>query len=310
MAPGFRLRFLARRIATEALQLEALQTLIPIFLTLSLAGLVLAVGLNSSRQDLLYVLMRPKLLFRAIASVMIIPPIVAGLVVSMLPIEPVAKAGIMLMAISPVPPLVPGKQIGVGARKSYAYGLYVAMALLTIVSVPLVLAITTTLFGRDDQVSIGVIARTTFLGVLLPLAIGLAIRGIAPELASRAWGIVYKLSMLLVLLAFLPILIKVWPAARELIGNGTLLAMGVVTVVCLAVGHMLGGPDLRDRATLAIASSVRHPGIAMSIASTSFADPRVSAAVLLFMLVGLVVSVPYTMWVKRHMRPPSMAAHA
>jgi BASS family bile acid:Na+ symporter len=304
------LRFLARRIATGGPAMEALQALIPILLTLSLAGLVLAVGLNSSRQDILYVLTRPKPLFRAIASVLVIPPIVAGLLVSLLPIEPVAKAGIMLMAISPVPPLVPGKQIGVGARRSYAYGLYVAMALLTIVSVPLVLAITTAFFGRDDQVSVAAIARITFLGVLLPLAIGLAIKGMAPAFAARAWGIVYKISMLLVLLAFPPILIKVWPAAQELIGNGTLLAMGGVTIICMAVGHLLGGPELRDRATLAIASSVRHPGIAASIASTSFGDPRVSAAILLFMLVGLVLGVPYSMWVKRQKHPPSMPAHA
>ena len=290
--------------------MEALQTLVPILLTLSLAGLVLAVGLNSSRQDLLYVLTRPRLLFRAIASVMIIPPIVAGLLIALLPIDPIAKAGIMLMAISPVPPLVPGKQLGVGGRKNYAYGLYVAMALLTIISVPLVMGIISTLFDRNDHISIANIARTTLLGVLAPLAIGLAIRALAPDFASRAWGIVYKLSMLLVVLAFLPILIKVWPALQELVGNGTMLAMAAVSLVCLGVGHILGGPELRDRATLAIASSVRHPGIAMSLAGSLFADPRVSAAVLLFMLVGLVVSVPYVIWVKRHQHPPSMAAHA
>jgi BASS family bile acid:Na+ symporter len=279
--------------------MEALQTLIPILLTLSLAGLVLAVGLNASRQDLLYVLTRPKLLFRAIASVLVIPPIVAGILIAVLPIEPVAKAGIMLMAISPVPPLVPGKELGVGGRKNYAYGLYVAMA------------ITMALFDRSEHVSVASIARTTFLGVLLPLAIGLAVRAMAPGIAARAWGIIYKLSMLLVLAAFLPIIIKVWPAVQQLIGNGTVLAMAVVTLICLAVGHTLGGPELRDRATLAVASSVRHPGIAMSIASASFNDPRISAAVLLFMLVGLLVSIPYTMWVKRrHQHPPSMAAHA
>ena len=290
--------------------MEALQALIPVLLTLSLAGLVLAVGLNSSRHDLLFVLTRPKLLFRAITSVMIIPPIVAGVLISMLPIEPIAKAGIMLMAISPVPPLVPGKQLGAGGRKNYAYGLYVAMALLTIISVPVIMGITSTLLDRNDHVSVANIARTTFLGVLFPLAIGLAVRALAPGLASRAWSIVYKLSMVLVLLAFLPIVIKAWPALQELIGNGTMLTMAVVTLICLGVGHMLGGPELRDRATLAIASSVRHPGIALSLASSLFADPRVSAAVLMFMLVGLVVSVPYTMWVKRHEHPPSMAAHA
>ena len=214
------------------------------------------------------------------------------------------------MAISPVPPLVPGKEIGMGARKSYAYGLYVAMALLTVISVPVVLAVTSALFGRSDSISVGVIAETLLLGVLLPLAVGVLIRRLAPALAEGWWRRIYVISMALVLLAFLPVIIKAWPAIASLIGNGTLLAMAIVTMIAIAVGHLLGGPDLRDRATLAIAASVRHPGIAITIAGLSFQDRRVSAAILLFMVVGLVVSIPYTMWVKRHLSPPTHPAHA
>jgi len=290
--------------------LEALQTLIPILIGLSLAGLVLAVGLHADRGDLLSVLRNPRELWRAVLAVIIIPPIAAGLLVSMLPLEPVVKAGIMMMAISPVPPLVPGKEIGMGARKSCAYGLYVAMALLTVISVPVVLAVTSALFGRSDSISVGVIAETLLLGVLLPLAVGVLIRRLAPALAEGWWRRIYVISMALVLLAFLPVIIKAWPAIASLIGNGTLLAMAIVTMIAIAVGHLLGGPDLRDHATLAIAASVRHPGIAITIAGLSFQDRRVSAAILLFMVVGLVVSIPYTMWVKRHLSPPTHPAHA
>jgi BASS family bile acid:Na+ symporter len=113
--------------------------------------------------------------------------------------------------------------------------------------------------------------------------------------------------MVLVLLAFLPIIITAWPALASLVGNGTMLAMAIVTIITLGVGHVLGGPRTRDRATLAIASSVRHPGIAMSIAAANFNDPRISAAILLFLLVGMVVSAPYIAWVKRE--PPERAAH-
>src|SRR5262245_35040042 len=83
--------------------MEALQAIIPILITVSLAGLVLAVGLNCSREDLLYVLTRPKKLYRAIMAVLIIPPLLAGLLIAFVPLAPVIKAGIMLMAVSPVP---------------------------------------------------------------------------------------------------------------------------------------------------------------------------------------------------------------
>ncbi|MGH6949714.1 MAG: bile acid:sodium symporter family protein [Vitreimonas sp.] len=286
--------------------MEALRSLIPLLITVSLAGLVLAVGLNAGRGDLLYVLRRPSQFLKAILAVIVIPPVAAAILIALMtPLEPVVKAGIMLMAISPVPPLVPGKELAVGGRKEYAYGLYAAMALLTVVSVPAVLAITTTLFGRHDFVSMDNVARTVGLGVLLPLGIGVAIREIAPVFAGRIWRLIYQLSMILVLLAFTPVVIQAWPAILDLIGNGTVLAMAAVTVIAIVSGHLLGGPDRRDRATLAMASAVRHPGIAMSIAGASFHDPRVSAAVLLFMLVGLVAAAPYSAWIKRGLHRPA-----
>lgn len=288
--------------------METLKALIPVFLTISLSGLVLAVALHSKRGDLVYVLQRPAQLTRAILAVLVIPPIVAGILVALLPIDPVVKAGIMVMAISPVPPLVPGKELAVGARKEYAYGIYVAMALLSIISVPIVFALAAFAFGRHDTISALTIATSVFGSVIIPLIIGLVVRQLAPDFAERAWSAVYKLSMLLIVIAFIPILIASWSAMIDLIGNGTLAVMGLVTAACLAGGHLLGGPDPRDRATLAVAASVRHPGMALSIAGATFHDPRVSAAVLLFMLWGLVVAFPYQRWMKGH--PAPLARHA
>ena len=132
--------------------------------------------------------------------------------------------------------------------------------------------------------------------MLIPLAIGMVIRKLAPNLAERAAPWVYKLSMLLVVLVFLPILAGVWRALWDLVGNGTILAMIVLVTTTLAGGHLLGGPAPLDRATLAIASSVRHPGIAMLIANTAFDDKRVTAAVLLYLLVSMIQGAVYKAW--------------
>lgn len=279
---------------------EMVKALIPILLTCSLAGLVLVVGLNAGKGDLIYVLRRPNLLAKAVLAVLVIPPIAAGLLIWALPLTPAVKAGIMLMAVAPVPPLVPGKELKVGGSKEYAYGVYVAMALLTVISVPVVFEVASNLFGRPgDSVPLTKLAMTVLTGVLLPLLIGVVVRIVSPALAAKAAPLLYKLSMLLILVAFVPILVKIWPALEGLIGNGTLLAMSVVTVICIAAGHMLGGPERTGRATLAVAASVRHPGIAISIAGANFPDPHVPAAILLYLLVGLVIGGLYTVWLKR-----------
>lgn len=288
--------------------MDFIKVLIPLLLTVSLAGLVLTVGLHADRGDLVHVLRRPRLLARAILAVLIIPPVAAALLIWALPLTPAVKAGIMLMAVAPVPPLVPGKELKIGGAKNYAYGVYFALALLTVISVPVVFTVASRLFGRDDEVGFASIAMTVATGVLLPLAIGVLVRRMDPALAERAAPIVYKVSMLLVLAAFVPIMIALWPALTELIGNGTLLAMAVMTVICIAAGHWLGGPERANRATLAVAASVRHPGIAISLASANFGDRHVQAAVLLFLLVGLVVGAVYAAWFKRSAPPEGAPA--
>lgn len=279
--------------------MEAVKQFLPLLLSVSLGALVLTVGLKADPGDLIYVLRRPTLLARAILAVQVIPPAAAAVLIWFLPLEPAVKAGIMLMAISPVPPLVPGQELGVGARKEYAYGVYVAIALLTIIAVPLVYDVAAFLFGHGSTLPIPVIASTVGTGVIIPLGLGMIIKRIAPAFAERAAPLVYKISMLLILLVFLPILMVIWPALRALIGNGTVAVMALLTAITLFGGHMLGGPAAVDRATLAVASSVRHPGIAILIANTTFDDKRVTAAVLLYLIVGLVVGTLYKQWFKR-----------
>jgi BASS family bile acid:Na+ symporter len=279
--------------------MEAIKQLIPILLTVSLAGLVVSVGLNATVGDLLFVLRRPVVLLKAVIAVDVIPVAAAVALCLFLPLDPSVKAGIVLMAISPAPPLVPGQLLGVGARKEFAYGVYIAMVLVTIVAVPGALAIATRLFGREDAVPVMRIAKVVLTGVLIPLAIGMALRLVAPRLSRSLAPWVGRLSMLLVVVAFVPIVVVMWGAITHLVGNGTLAAMAAVVLVALAGGHLLGGPDREDRATLAIASSVRHPGIAILLAAANGGGRDVAAAVVLFMLVGMVVSIPYKRWIKR-----------
>jgi len=62
----------------------------------------------------------------------------------------------------------------------------------------------------------------------------------------------------------------------------------------LAIGHWLGGPDANDRTVLALSTASRHPAIALSIAKANFPDePRLGAAIVLFLLVNLVVGFTY-----------------
>ena len=281
--------------------MEMLKQLIPTLLTVSLALMVLGPALASSRGEFAYVLTRPGLLARSLIAIDVIPVIGAVLVVALFPgISLPAKAAIVLMSISPVPPLVPGKALKSGGKLEYVYGLHVAAALTAIVSVPLLGTLAAAWYGADARFPIGVVASNILFGVVLPVAVGLLLgRWLAPHLARKIAPMIGILATVLLVIAAIPILIVFWPQMRTLIGDGTVLAIVLVVLIALAGGHLLADPVQGDRGTLAFASAMRHPGIVLALVGANHANPTISAGVLLFLLVGFVALIPYQMFLKR-----------
>jgi len=115
-----------------------------------------------------------------------------------------------------------------------------------------------------------------------------------PALAERLAQPLSQAATVLLIVAVLPVLFTSWHAIVSLIGNGTLLAIVVFVVAGLAIGHLLGGPDSDDRTVLALSTACRHPGVALAITSANFPEQKlVPAAVLLYLLVSAIVTIPY-----------------
>lgn len=283
--------------------MELLKQAVPLLIPLSLAALVFVIGLEATVEDLLYLFKRPRRLAWAFVAICVVVPVVAAWVVVVLPLHPVSRAGIVIMAVAPLPPLAPGKQLKYGGRKAYVYGLYTAFALLAVITVPVTIGILGDIYGKDVSVSALTLAKTVLLSVLLPLAFGMAIQAFRPRLAAAAAPWVGRASMLLLGVLCIPLAINALPAMESVVGDGTLMAIMLISVSGLIAGHLLGGPEHADRVALALAAATRHPGIALMIANANVQDRRVSAVILLFLLVSLVIAIPYRFIAKPRRRP-------
>lgn len=284
--------------------MDMLHELVALALHASLLLLALGIGLDISRGDGLYVLRRPRLLLRALLAVVVVVPLVAGLLVALLPLKESVEIAIVLMAVSPLPPIVLAKEIRFGGRKPYAYGLLVAVALLSIVTVPAAVAILAWLFDAHAAVAPLAVAQLVFVSLFVPLGLGLGLRALAPGPAVRAAPLVGKFAMGLLALACLPVLVTAAPELARLVGDGTVLVILAVVLAGLVAGHVLGGPEPHDRVALALSCATRHPGIAMLVASANSLGDQVRATVLLFVVVGLLAALPYQRWLRRHALVP------
>lgn len=272
------------------------KALLPLLVQASLILLVAGIGLQSRWSDITATFHQPRLLVRAMIAVNVVVPLVAVVAVLLLPIAPAIKAGIVLMAVSPMAPFAPGKMLKSGAENAYVLGVYVALILAAVIVVPLTVALIGAFAPRAITMPIGIVGMFVLTSVLLPLAAGLLLGQLlprqAPLLARIANIIAYAILIPVVVLG----LYKAGGAIMALIGDGVLVAILATVVVGLAAGHWLGGPAANHRVALANAAVTRHPGLAGLIAHRNFEDSRVMLAVLLFLLTSIVVSGIYSAW--------------
>ena len=210
------------------------------------------------------------------------------------------RIALVALAVSPIPPLLPNKMVKAGGTNSYAIGLLIAAGLLAIIFVPLAMEVVEQVRGVPLQMSMASIAKVVFITVLLPLGVGIAVHKFAPALAERMAKPIAQISGIALLACMVAILFSAAPAIWTLIGNGTVIALAAFVLVGLTIGHLLGGPAPENRTSLAISTASRHPGIAIVLAQANFPEQKlVTAAILLYLLVNAVVSIPYLSWTKR-----------
>jgi BASS family bile acid:Na+ symporter len=284
-----------------------IKALVPLLIQISTILIIFAVGLRSRWVDLTYVIARPSVLLRGFAAVYVTVPLAAFVAASVLPIEPAAKIGIVAMALSPLAPLAPGKMLKCGADGPFVIGVYVGLLVLAVIAVPAALALVTAVTGGQAYISIATVTWLVATSILAPLAVGIAVGSAMPAAALKISRIASLVGDGTLAIIILLIVIMAADQLIALIGNGTLAAIAFAEIAGLAVGHVLGGPVPQERIALAFAAAMRHPGLAALMVKQNFDDQGpILAAVVLYLLIGVIVSSLYGGWARRRLNPDGL----
>ena len=275
-----------------------LRHIIMLALQVSIMSTVFTFGLKATPIDLLYLIRRPGLLARSLLSVFVIMPLVAVTLVILFNFRPTVEIVLVALAISPVPPLLP-RRTAAGGHSTYGLGLMAILSLVSIVAVPLVLSVLPKIFDRPLAIAPGAIASVILLGALVPLLSGMIVRALLPVLAERIEKPVMLVGKILLPAVILVLVAGALPAMWAALGNGTLFVLVLFTFAGLAVGHVLGGPKPEQSVVLALSTACRHPALALTIASTNFPDQQFGPVILLYLIVNVLMGIPYIKWQQR-----------
>ena len=278
--------------------------LVPLILKISIALLVFSVGLGATPRDLTMLVRRPGKLINSLVAMNLVMMAVALAIALLFPLHRSVKIMLVALALSPVPPMLPRRLVKAGGGHDYVMSLLFCASVFAIFWIPFAGAVLDRMFPADISIPPGPVIGVLGITVLGPTLAGVIVRRFAPSLAERIAAPISKVATILLVAAAGLMLAKAAPAMLAQIGDGTLLAIAAFTILGLIVGHLMGGPSPGDRGVLALATACRHPAMAMTIAHLTFpAEKAVPAAVLLYLLVSVAVSLPYIAWRKKALTP-------
>jgi len=261
--------------------------------------LVVAIGIRARLEQPLLLLRSPALALRAMVAMYVALPAFVLVLVWLMPLQAGVGAVLLGFAVSPVLPPWAKKGAAVGGQSDYVIGLQVLSSIVAVLVVPLMIWIVYRTFGVATNLDPLAVEMVLLITVAAPLALGMGLARLYPgaaRLADRA----DRVGGVVLLLGAVVLLIVNGRAILGVIGQGTLIATVAVILFGLLVGHLLGGPDPGNRGALAEATVLRHPAIALLLASGAFPEREatVLGAVLMYLVASLLLSVPYERWRK------------
>ncbi len=277
---------------------------------LALFAIMFALGLGLQIEALAQIRQRPALVIRVLVGSCVLVPLVA-LVLLKLPLSlalsnPV-RFGIALMALSPSAPLTLRKAGKTGGDHQLAALLQACAAVTAIVSIPLVVDLFRAAFGIEGwDIGPREVALQVSVAQVLPLTAGLLLRRWRPDWVERLEGPLNKLANGLFLLLVVVVLIKAGPALLPFVANNllALVFMAVMVAAALTIGSLMAGPAPGEQLTVALVTSMRNPGLALVFAATyGAAVPGLKLAVLVYLLVTVLLSIPFVRWQKSQLQP-------
>jgi len=269
-------------------------------LLLGVVLMVVGIGARVQLEEPLLLLRRPTLTLRSLLAMYVLFPALVLLLVWLLPLRQGVGAVLLGFAVSPVLPPWAKKGTALGARADYVIGLELLSTAVSLLLVPLMIAIAERLFGVATQLEPEAMVTVLLATVLLPLGIGIGIARFLPHSAPRLAAVADRLGSVVLLIGAVVLLAVHGPKMVAVIGEGTVLAILVVIIIGLLFGELLGGSDRSIRDALASATVSRHPAIALLLASGAFPQqqPTVIGTVLIYLLASILLPILLMRWRK------------
>jgi len=265
---------------------EILQVIAQLSVLVFVLSSMLAMGLSLTIAQIVAPLRNTRLVILALVANFVLVPLLAYLILLVIPLEQGLATGLIIMACAAGAPFLPKLAQAAKGNIAFSVGLMTLLMVVTVIYLPLMLP----LLLQGASVSPWAIAQSLIVMMLLPLGIGLFIKARYESLANTLQPHMSQASTVAILLMLVSLLVLQFSSIVGLIGTGGLVAILVFLVGAFVIGYFLGGRDPGIRSVLGLGTGQRNLSAAVLVAGQNFSDdPNVLVMVLVAGIVGLVI---------------------
>jgi BASS family bile acid:Na+ symporter len=263
------------------------ETIVETTTTIFVLSTMFSIGIELSLDQLLGALRKRQLMAKSLIVNLLVVPVLAYLLVYLVPMDTGYATGLILIAVAPGAPFGPKFAEISKSGIEFASGLMAILGIISVVTIPVSLALFLPGTVTVDPFAIG----WMIVGIqLLPLLAGIGLEYQYSSVANSLYPLIQRLSDLSFLFLIVLLLAAYYDEMLTLVGTSTLFISVVIICGSLLLGYVLGGPERNTREVLATTTAARNAAIALFIATTSFSDPGVLMLVLAFSFIGIVLT--------------------
>ena len=249
---------------------------------------MLAMGAGLTIPQIAEPLRNARLVVLALLANFVLMPLGALALAKVLWLEEPFGVGLLLLGCAAGAPFLPKLAELAKGNLAFAVGAMVLLMVVTVGFLPIVLP----LLLPGITVDAWEIARSLLLLMLLPLAIGLALKARYGELAARVKPALDWISNVSLILLICLITAANIDKVLQVFGTRAILAGLLFIVLGLGTGWLLGGTSADTKRVMALGTAQRNIAAALVVASQSFSDAKVVVMVIVVAIVGLIVLMP------------------
>jgi BASS family bile acid:Na+ symporter len=248
----------------------------------------LSVGLGLTVPQILAPLRDGRLVALSLLANFVLAPVAAMGLATLLGLDEPLRIGLLLVGVAGGAPFLLKLADLARADMPFAVGLMVVLMVLTVGYMPLLLP----QLLEGVSVNPANIARSLILLMLIPLALGLALRAWWPAGAASVLAVVAPISSISMIFVVTLTTAGHFRSMVSILGSFGILAALIFVAICFAIGWLLGGPGPGTRGVLALGTAQRNTAAALVVAGQNFDDPKVVVMITVVMIVSFAMLMP------------------